>query len=343
MSNPGQSTRWKLGNFEQRPAVGAFEPEPDEMDLLGTKHGLGVQKSWLYGFLKDAAGLTYGIERNFVGSLTSGLFIMTQDGDPDRELNVHPDCGRSARGELRRVLEGKTRRWSDPVFQRLPEACRPKGEQSMELEFSRERLAYGEGDILALEGESVGLGMQFFIPSLDKPLLYASTCFWVKGNIQGHEVEGPLWFDHSFWRHGVEWKEYGYFLDLQIMWHVFCNKFDDGSYEWGHLVSGRNGFSPGVVIQSNGDVALTSDTDAWFNLDETAWPTEATFEVEGSTYRMQAPVTGRMTEFSASRWAGYRAQVAQTRRDGDSRTLVAGFTWNEGFPVDRVGPDGKPA
>lgn len=343
MTGTDTASKWKLGDFATRPAVGAFDTDPDEMDLLGTKHGLGVQKSWVYGFFKDAAGLTYGIERNFVGSLTSGLFIMTQDGDITRELNVHPDCGRSARGELRRVLEGKTRRWSDPVFHKLPKGCFPEGEQSMDLEFSRERLVYSEGDILALEGESAGLGMQFFIPSLDRPLLYTSTCFWMRGTIQGQQVEGPIWFDNSYWRHGVEWKEYGYFLDKQIMWNVFCNKFDDGSYEWGHLVSGRDGFSPGVVIQSSGEVALTADTDAWFDLDETRWPIEATFEVEGATYRTVAPVEGRMTEFSESRWAGYRAQVGQTRRDGDTRKLVGGLTWNEGFPVYRVGPDGKPA
>ncbi|WP_009760414.1 hypothetical protein [Rhodococcus sp. JVH1] len=335
-------TRWKLGDFGTRPAVGAFETDPDEMDLLAEKHGLGVQKSWLYGFFRDEDGLTYCLERNFVGSLTSGLFVMTQNGSAENELDVHPDSGRSARGELRRVLEGKTRRWHDPVFQKLPKGCFPEGEQPMDLEFSQNRLTYSEGDIVEMEGESAGLGMQFFIPSLDRPLLYTSTCFWMTGLFQGKRVSGPIWFDNSFWKHGVEWKEYGYFLDDQIMWNVFCNKFDDGSYEWGHLVSGRNGFSPGVVIQSTGDVQLTSDTDAWFDLDEDRWPIEATFQVGDATYRTDAPKTGRMTQFSESRWAGYRAQLGRTRRDGDDRALVDGLTWNEGFPVERVGPDGKP-
>jgi len=333
----------KLGDFATRPVVGAFDTDPEDMDLLGSKHGLGLQKSWLYGFFRDAEGLTYCVERNFVGSLTSGAFVMTQHGDPAKELDVHPDSGRSARGELRRTLTGKTRRWADPVFQRLPKGCFPEGEQPLELEYSKDKLVYNEGDILALEGVSAGLGMQYFIPSLDRPLLYTSTCFWMEGDFQGNQVSGPIWFDNAFWNHGLEWKEYGYFLDHQIMWHVFCNKFDDGSFEWGHLVSGRNGFSPGVVIQSSGEVELTSDTDAWFDLDEAGWPTEATFQVGDATYRMEAPKQGRMTQFSESRWAGYRAQLGQSRRDGDERVLVDGLTWNEGFPVDRVGPDGKPA
>ncbi|BAH50694.1 hypothetical protein [Rhodococcus opacus] len=145
-------TIWKLGDFATRPVVGAFEPEPDDMDLLSDKHGLGLQKSWLYGFFHDSDGLAYGLERNFVGSNTSGLFLMTQDGDHTRELNVHPDSGRSARGEVRRTLEGKTRRWSDPVFQKLPPGCFPEGEQPMDLEFSRDKLVYNEGDIVAMEG-----------------------------------------------------------------------------------------------------------------------------------------------------------------------------------------------
>lgn len=322
----------KLGDFAARPTVGAFEPEPDDMELMGSKHGIGLQKSWLYGFFRDADGLTYGVERNFVGSLTSGLFLMTQNGDAASELHVHPDAGRSARGELRRVLEGPTRRWSDPVFQRLPKGCYPEGEQPVELEFSREKLTYSEGDILALAGPSAGLGMQFFVPSLDRPLLYTSTCFWMNGHVQGKEVAGPIWFDNAFWKHGLEWKEYGYFNQLQKMWHVFCNKFDDGTFEWGHLVDGVDGFTPGVVIQSTGEVNMTPECVTEMVLDQDSWPVTSTYRVNDSVYEFVGPVTGRMTQFSESRWAGYRAQLGQTRLVGDTRDFVDGLVWNEGFP-----------
>ncbi|WP_254205047.1 hypothetical protein [Nocardia alni] len=332
----------KLGDFGTQPVVGTFDPSPEDMALLTSKHGIGLQTTWLYGFFRDEDGLTYCSERKFVGSLTSGCFVMTQHGDASAELNVHKDSGRSARGELRRVLDGKSRRWFDPVFQRLPKDTLPAGEQPVDLEFTRERLVYNEGDILSLEGPSVGLGVQFYIPSLDRPLMYTSTCFWMEGLFQGKRVSGPIWFDNAFWRHGLEWKEYGYFTDYQIMWHVFCNKFDDGSFEWGHLVSGREGFSPGVVVQSNGDVAMTNCTDPVFTLDAGAWPTEAKWGVGDKTYQFAGPENGRMTEFSESRWANYRAQLGQSRLVGDTRTLADGLTWNEGF-TDRIGPDGRPA
>jgi hypothetical protein len=46
-----------------------------------------------------------------------------------------------------------------------------------------------------------------------------------------------------------------------------------------------------------------------------------------------------MTQFSASRWANYRAQYGRTRQVGDTRRLVDGLTWLEGF-ADRVVEDG---
>ncbi len=42
-----------------------------------------------------------------------------------------------------------------------------------------------------------------------------------------------------------------------------------------------------------------------------------------------------MNEFSAARWAGYRAQAGVTRLAGDTRGLRASFTWLEFF-ADRA-------
>jgi hypothetical protein len=137
----------------------------------------------------------------------------------------------------------------------------------------------------------------------------------------------------------LEWKEYGYFNDLQIMWHVFCNSFGDGTFEWGHLVLGRDGFTPGVVVNGDQVVAATPNLRAKFAMDDGAWPETATFDLGDVQYEFVGPHTGRMTEFSASRWANYRAQLGRTRQVGDTRSLVDGLTWLEGF-ADRVAADG---
>jgi len=328
-----------FGDFGHRVVVGSFDPNPDRMQVDQELHGLNLQATWLYGFFHDDEGLTYCAERKFVGSLTSGGFIMTQDGDPTRELDVHPDSGRTARGELRRILGGVERKWYDPVFQRLPAGILPEGEQPMTLHWTGDRLVYDEGDIFQLEGESAGHGVQFFAPARELPLIYTSTCYWMTGNFQGRQVQGPIWFDNAYWRHGLEWKEYGYFNDLQIMWTVFCNKFADGTYEWGHLVMGRDGFTPAVVVEGDKVAAMTPFLEARFDMDADDWPTAATYDVGGVQYEFVGPRTGRMTEFSESRWANYRAQYGQTRKVGDTRELVDGLTWLEGF-ANRVTEDG---
>jgi hypothetical protein len=336
-------SRFLFGDFDHRVVVGAFRPDPETMLVQDPQHGLPLQTSWLYGFFRDEAGLTYCIERKFVGSLTSGCFVMTQGGSAANELNVHPDSGRSARGELRRVLEGRERVWHEPVFQRLPAGIVPAGEQPMALRWDGQGMSYSEGDILDLAGQSVGLGVQFYAASRTHPMLYTSMCHWVRGTMQGRDVAGPLWFDNSYWVHGLEWKEYGYFNELQIMWHVFCNRFDDGTFEWGHLVMGRDGFTPGVVVSGDSVVAATPDLRAKFGMADTSegggWPETATFDLGDVQYEFDGPATGRMTEFSASRWANYRAQLGRTRQVGDTRTLVDGLTWLEGF-ADRVAADG---
>jgi hypothetical protein len=104
-------------------------------------------------------------------------------------------------------------------------------------------------------------------------------------------------------------------------------------------VIGRDGFTPGVVINNGEQVTATPDLRAKFGMDDNGWPETATFDLGEVQYEFDGPATGRMTEFSASRWANYRAQLGRTRQVGDTRTLVDGLTWLEGF-ADRVAADG---
>lgn len=337
------SNRLLLGDFDHRVVVGAFTPDPAAMRVNDLQHGLPVQATWLYGFFRDEAGLTYCIERKFVGSLTSGCFVMTQGGDPNAELNVHPDSGRSARGEVRRGLGDTERTWSEPVFQRLPAGIVPAGEQPLNLRWTGAEIAYSEGDILDLHGARAGLGVQFQVISRLDPMLYTSTCHWVSGTFQGRAVTGALWFDNTYWTHGLEWKEYGYFNNLQIAWTVFCNAFADGSFEWGHLVVGRDGFTPAVVVNSDAVVAMTPNLSAKFGLTPTsenggAWPESVTYDIAAAQYEFVGLPTGRMTQFSESRWANYRAQYGRVQRVGENRQLVEGFSWLEAF-ADRISAD----
>jgi hypothetical protein len=120
---------------------------------------------------------------------------------------------------------------------------------------------------------------------------------------------------------------------------VFCNAFTDGSFEWGHLVVGRDGFTPAVVVNSDAAIAMTPNLSAKFGLDAGAWPESVAYDVAGAQYEFVGLPTGRMTQFSESRWANYRAQYGRVQRVGENRRLIEGFSWLEAF-ADRITADG---
>ena len=40
---------------------------------------------------------------------------------------------------------------------------------------------------------------------------------------------------------------------------------------------------------------------------------------------------GQMSQFSAARWGGYRAQAGRISRHGDDRDVKVAFSWGESF------------
>jgi len=325
-----------FGDFGHRTIVGAYRPDLSTMEPDHQVFGLNQQIQWLYGFLRDGDGIVYVPERKFNASLTGGLFLMSGESGT---LNVNHGTGRSARGELRRIIEPDHRRWHEPVFQRLPSGIVRHDEQPFLLDLTNDRIEYGEGDLLQLEGPSAGLGVQFLDASRFEPLFYSSLCFWVQGEVLGKAVEGPIFFDSTYWRHGHEWKECRHYKHLQVGWHVFANKYEDGSVEWGHLVVGREGFTPAVVVEGDRVVCMSPNLRGSFCLDDDDWVTSLILDVDGHEYEFCGHEAGFMEEFSKSRWANYRAQYGQTRRRGDSRPLRDGFTWLECF-ADRIRDEG---
>lgn len=324
-----------IGDFGHRMVVGSFKPDPATMLIDTEVHGLTAQTTYAYGFFHDDEGFVYCAQRKFIGSLTAGGFFMTQNGDPAAELDVHPDTGRSARGEVRRVINSSERKWSEPVYHRLPKGIISDREQPVSVHWTGDRLTWDEGDILDLTGESAGNGVQFMSLSRDQPMLYTSMCFWMDGIFQGKQVQGPIWFDIIFMRSGMDWKDYAYFNDIQIMETDFCNKYADGTYEWGRLINGFDGYNPGVVVRGDDVFSMTPDLVGRYDVDSANWPTGAEFDCAGARYEFVGPESGRMTQFSESRWANYRAQYGKVRRIGDKDEIVDSFAWVEGFG-DRI-------
>lgn len=329
--------RYLFGDFDHRAVVGAFRPDPETMRVEDPQFGLPLQATYLYGFFSDAEGRTFGLERKFVSGLTSGCFLMTQQGNA--ELGLDPATGRTSRGELKRVLHGPERRWYDPVFSKLPAEVVTHGEQPMDLRWRVDSIDYSEGDIVSLAGPSAGLGIQVFSAARANPMLYTIICHWVTGTVLGREVSGPLWMDNAYWTHGRDYKDDVYWTDVEVSWQIFCNRFTDGSLEWGHFVVGRGGFTTGAIVNGQELVASTASLQAKYGLDDAGWPTSVSYDLGDRQYEFHGPVEARMTQFSAARGPQYRAQTGRTHRVGDGRTIAAGHTWLETFR-DRIQAEG---
>ena len=299
-------------------------------------HGLPLQSQYLYGGLRAENGDLYVVERKFIGPMTGGLWLMSnKSGD----LNLIPESVRSARGELVRNFTPETRKWSDHLMHKVGEDMLPAGEQGLSITIDDNTMDWQEGELLSFSGSRRSIGVQFFAPMRDRPLMYTSVPYWVKGTVTGVEVEGPVFFDHLYWTHGTEWKEYIWYKDIQVGWNVFANQFDDGSFEWGHIVQGRKGFSACIVVDSTNGVTMSNQRDAEFELDENNCVAKASHRVGDDTFDFTAEEGGAMLQFNKARWGGYRAQGGNIRRRGDNRQVSNGFTWLECF-ADRIRDEG---
>ena len=325
-----------LGDFDFRTVAGTFQLRLAELQPDTPLHGMQLQSQYLYGGLRSADGTMFVVERKFAGPMSGGLYLMSNEGG---ELKLLPGSIRSARGELVRQFTPDTRHWSDHLMHKVGAEMAPAGEQGLDLTIDDHSMNWSEGELLNLTGSVTGSGVQFYSPMRTEPLLYGSQAFWVKGTMLGTPVEGAIFFDHLYFRHGIEWKEYTWYKDIQVSWNVFGNLFDDGIVEFGHIVRGRRGWNVGVVAEGTEIIGVSTDVRGDFALDGDDFVAGATYDLGDAQWEFTADPDGRMSGFNKARWGGYRAQGGITRRKGDTRTLVNGWTWLECF-ADRIRGEG---
>ncbi|AEF37728.1 conserved hypothetical protein [Mycolicibacter sinensis] len=168
------------------------------------------------------------------------------------------------------------------------------------------KFEWSEGDLLSLDGALVGPGVQIYAPDEREPILYISELYKVNGTVLGDDVEGFVFWDHSYWPAGYDWKEFRVFKDLQLGWEAYANEYDDGTIEWGHLCLGREGFNFAGVADQNGAVVMDSGVTGGIDLGDDDWAQrtrwkmssgqEWTFELEegGETLRIHGSPVGRL-------------------------------------------------
>jgi hypothetical protein len=316
------------GDFDFQTVVDAYDPTLADLQPHHSRHGLSLQVQYFYGGLQDADGTMWAVERKFIGPMTGGLWLMNNSSG---DLNIHPGTLTSSRGESIREIEPSKRVWRNHLLHTMAEKVGIESEP-MELTIDDQGIRWSEGSLLDVSGDLQGPGFQFYAPARDEPLFYTTQVYWVTGTIAGKPVEGFIGLDNGYFTHGLEWKEYRYFKDLELSWEVFGNKFTDGSIEYGVIVKGRRGWSGAATFENGKLIAKTDQVGAVYDLDDEGYVNTAKFDVGGTGYTFSGSPTGKMRNFGEARWANYTSQGGLTRRDGDDRELVVGYSWLEFFP-----------
>ncbi len=323
---------YTYGDFNYRTVVSGFVNDLSQLHPGAVHFGLEQQIEYVYGFFVGEDGTITCLEQKFVGSVSTGTFVMRTDGHGG--MNVQPETTRSYRGEVRRTIEDKYRKWSDPVMLRLPESARRDGDLPYLLELDGDKFLWDQGELCHLEGEIKTLGVQFYAASAEEPLFFTSIPYWVTGTVLGRPTTGLVYFDRVHLKPGTEWKETKMFTDIQYSWNIFGNLYADGSIEYGKIVIGRDGFQAAMVVDDHRLTAGSSDVSGRYVLNDNGFIRHARYSVGGAggpIYEFRGKDENNMVEFSASRWNGYHAQFGVTRRLGDERELVSGITWLESF------------
>ena len=327
------------GDFGFKPLLDTCELNGEAMMPTRNWFGLSLQHLYLYGGYRDADGVLYAVERKFIGPMSAGLWLMqSRDGD----LRIDPSSLSTARGETKREMSPEALVFQDQLMRRAGPGRDASGEATLDLRITPRDLTWAEGDLFSLEGGLIPPGIQFYVPSENEPFFYVSYIFRQKGTILGKPVTGYTLFDQGYWPAGRDWKDFRYFNDLQVAWEVFVNEFDDGTVEWGHLSLGRQNFNWAAVLGDHNPHVLSTDVTASVDLGENDWAQRVVYDVGGQEWEWTPDQGGQLTEFSAARWGGYRAQAGSTRRRGETGTVRNWFTWLETFG-DRIREDGVPA
>lgn len=319
--------RQLVGDFGFRAVAGTFDPDLSLLLPDRPVSGLHYQSQYLYGGLVSESGNVYVLERKFVGPMSGGNYILTNRSGA---MELAEQSHRSAKGELVRDIEPTKRGWKSKGM------LHDSAELPLEIAVTDDHMTWSEGDALSLSGLRPAIGIQFFSPMRTEPLGYASTVYWLKGEVLGETCEGPMFFDHVFFRQGAEWKEYRWYTDIQIAWNIFGNRYEDGTVEWGHIVRGRQGWNTGVVVEGDVAVATCTDVGGGFGLDSQGYVDVAHYDLGGAgVWQFSGDTTQQLADFNRARWGGYRAQGGVMRRRGDDRRLVHGWCWLESF-ADRI-------
>lgn len=318
-------TTLPLGQLGYATAVACYEPSLEMHLPTARPFGLTEESMYLYGGWRDESGALHVVERKFCGPMTAGLWLMNTRGG---SVSLAPESLQTVRGEVKREYSAGEHHLHGSLLGKAGGAP----EEGLDYRLTPGHLSWREGSTLELSGDLVGPGIQIGSMDHEEPFFYTSELYRIGGRVLGEEVAGFVFIDHGYWPHGADWKEWRIFNRTQLSWSAFATEFEDGTVEWGQVAIGRDGFNFVAVADAEGPVVMDSGTAGGVDPDPEDWASRIGYrDHSGDTWVFGLEPGGQMSQFSAARWGGYRAQAGKVLRHGETRPVKLAFSWGETF------------
>lgn len=218
----------------------------------------------IWGSFSDEEGVVYALCREMPGYSSNGGWVMS-DSKHDG-IRLMPESAGLWRGALAITSEGNRAAWqSADIYQGREPALR--------LSFDHGRVEYEERGLVSITAQTGASGYQFY----DATGAQGSTnhVFLATGRIGNKQVTGWLGLNAHFQAPGINYRISPMIKNkLMVTWFDVGNIYEDGSWEQGPIIVGREGFSFVMIVNDKGQVTHSSDVIADFRVREDGYPVE---------------------------------------------------------------------
>lgn len=176
-----------------------------------------------------------------------------------------------------------------------------------------------------LQYKSLGPALEFYVPGLVEDNMYRSEPYWVKGTIEGKDVQGFGVIDTAWGPAGTDWVQCKLFRYLEEYWVVWANLYEDDTVECGVYMDGVDTFGCGYFNQ-NEQLTVSRKSPAQVQWTPDNFLQSATFPVGEHQFEFTTEARVQQVPNYLS-WASGRIQ-----RVGETRQPKMSFAWFEYLP-----------
>lgn len=225
-----------------------FTPTIDDYFRTTVHCGLIYDISWLSGLVQTADGTQYMTFRAYQKNSSSKFYLVKipTDGPPQPDTSPHYTgyvwFDKLENGSV------QIRSYDDPTAH-------------FQLDIEPGKYHWQEGDNIDLHYEALGPAARFLTLGGEvhkEEIYYAVEMCKIEGTIDGEKVTGFGSLDQVWQTAGIAWHQNKLYLAVEDIWMPFMNRYKDGTYEYGHFLKGRQGWSLGYYVK-DGKAHMNND------------------------------------------------------------------------------------